>query len=125
LFSLVHQFLPAVNFLFFPVDITMLGIWRASAIGASRSCGALRSLSSVSSRRFFSVSHCLWSDDDEPTPVNPERFADQFDVVIVGGGPAGLAASIRLKQLAEEKGEDLRVCVVEKGVEIGTVLFSM
>lgn len=48
-----------------------------------------------------------------------ERFSDEADVVIVGGGPAGLSAAIRLKQLAEETGKELRVCLVEKASEIG------
>ena len=48
-----------------------------------------------------------------------ERESMEFDVVIVGGGPAGLAAAIRLKQLAVEKGTDLGVCLIEKGAEIG------
>ena len=38
-----------------------------------------------------------------------------FDVLIVGGGPAGLAASIRLKQLSESTGKDLSVCLIDKG----------
>lgn len=48
-----------------------------------------------------------------------ERYADQADVVIVGGGPAGLTAAIKLKRLANEAGEELRVCVFEKASEFG------
>jgi electron-transferring-flavoprotein dehydrogenase len=47
-----------------------------------------------------------------------------YDVVIVGAGPAGLAASIRLKQLAAEAGQDLSVCVLEKGSEVGAHILS-
>lgn len=51
--------------------------------------------------------------------VEMERYTDAADVVIVGGGPAGLSAAIRLKQLAQGAGTDLRVCVVEKAGEVG------
>ncbi len=54
----------------------------------------------------------------------PAREAMDFDVVVVGAGPAGLAAAIRLKQLANEAGEELSVVVLEKGSEVGAHILS-
>jgi len=69
-------------------------------------------------------------DDSEECPTMteamelPERDSMEFDVVIVGAGPAGLCAAIRLKEIAAEKGEEISVVVLEKGSEVGAHILS-
>ncbi|MTI08409.1 electron transfer flavoprotein-ubiquinone oxidoreductase, partial [Curvivirga aplysinae] len=53
-----------------------------------------------------------------------ERESMEYDVVIVGAGPSGLSAAIRLKQLEQETGKEISVCVLEKGSEVGAHILS-
>lgn len=78
----------------------------------------LRTLTSTPRRLFADV-------DEAFDPASVERESDQVDVCIVGGGPAGLSAAIRLKQLANEAGnEDFRVLLLEKAGELGAHILS-
>ena len=64
------------------------------------------------------------STDERWAEVDMERFADETDILIVGGGPSGLCAAIRLKQLCNEAGVDYRVTVIEKASMVGAHTLS-
>ncbi|TAQ87171.1 hypothetical protein B7494_g4483 [Chlorociboria aeruginascens] len=83
-----------------------------------RISGQHRAFSSSIPRKFADIG-------DHFNPESVERESDQVDVCIVGGGPAGLSAAIRLKQLANEAGnDDFRVLLLEKAGEIGAHILS-
>src|SRR5688572_6460806 len=77
-----------------------------------------RSFLTTTSRSFASVTN----QETDPR-LTAERVVDETDVVIVGAGPAGLSAAIRLKQLANVEGKEVRVVVIEKASELGIYIF--
>jgi electron-transferring-flavoprotein dehydrogenase len=88
---------------------------RATQHGSLSARTTPRCLSTTPARRYA----------DSFDPASIERESDQVDVCIIGGGPAGLSAAIRLKQLANEAGnEDFRVLLLEKAGEIGAHILS-
>ena len=95
---------------------------------ARATCSTTSSLAALrTTRRALSTTPARRSPDaDDPfDPASIERESDQVDVCIVGGGPAGLSAAIRLKQLANEAGnDDFRVLLLEKAGEIGAHILS-
>ncbi|KAH8666354.1 electron transfer flavoprotein [Xylariales sp. PMI_506] len=104
-------------------SLALPGRWHRHGVAAT----VPSSFSRATSVRLFTTSPSRRSADAEETfDINSiERESDEVDVCIIGGGPAGLSTAIRLKQLANENGnEDFRVLLLEKAGEIGSHILS-
>ncbi len=87
-------------------------------------CFAARATATAPPRFLSSSSAAPQLSPEHLELLNGTREHMSYDVLVVGAGPAGLSAAIRLKQLAATNGQDLSVCVVEKGAEVGAHILS-
>ncbi|XP_013191395.2 electron transfer flavoprotein-ubiquinone oxidoreductase, mitochondrial [Amyelois transitella] len=100
----------------------------AALVSSARQVGRLTN----AARRLYSdypkitTHYTIYPREKDPRwkDVNMERMAEETDILIIGGGPAGMAAAIRARQIAEEKGAEVRVTLLEKAAEIGGHILS-
>ncbi|GLC37456.1 hypothetical protein PLESTF_001451100 [Pleodorina starrii] len=97
----------------------MIPAWLASRTAvAARSKG----LPALTAWRLLRTS--AWASADASAPPQPSREQMNYDVLVVGAGPAGLSAAIRIKTQCQSAGKDVSVCVIEKGAEVGSHILS-
>src|SRR4051794_2750905 len=87
-------------------------------------CGLSRAIDAMVKELAGQMSRIVFPARQDEGERMSQRESMAYDVVIVGGGPAGLSAAIRLKQLAAEAGRDVSVCILEKGSEVGAHILS-
>ena len=107
--------------------LAALSVLRGSrAPAVATAAAAMLSTCTPSPAQRLTTHHSVVPRDTDPRwkDVDMTRTQDEADVVIVGGGPAGLSAAIRIKQLAAGAGRDVRVVVLEKAAEIGAHTLS-
>ncbi|KAJ8082294.1 hypothetical protein PM082_008147 [Marasmius tenuissimus] len=99
-------------------------MYRCKQTLSLRQCSRLVARSHKRTSRAIHISRPRREEAEPYDPRSVERVEDEVDVCIVGAGPAGLSAAIRIKQMEQERGREVRVVVLEKGGEVGSHILS-